>query len=92
MRLGWMCLCALLLISCVERPKKNSAFYYNLGSEPTTLHPLKGSTQAVTGQVASFVIETLLERDIESYDWKPVLATEWKISKDKLKFTFGLCH
>ena len=85
-----MCLCALIMSSCVERPKKNSAFYYNLGSEPTTLHPLKGATEAVTGQVGSYVIESLLTRDIDTYEWKPVLAKSWKVSKDKLKFTYKL--
>lgn len=80
----------LLIISCSQKPKRNLAFYFNANTEPTILHPINGLTQGGTSAVNAFIIESLLERDIETYEWKPLLAKKWEISKDKKEFTFYL--
>ncbi len=90
LRLGWMLLIALLAFACNQRPKRNIAYYTNIGSEPSTLNPISGQTEAATGAVLKYMFESLLDRDINTYDWKPVLATEYSISKDKKTFTFKL--
>ncbi len=80
----------ILFVSCtnqIERPK--NTVYYNLAGEPTTLSPLS-SSDAYSSEVQGYVFDSLLSRDIETYDWKPVLATEWKISKDKKTYDFTL--
>lgn len=78
------------LIACQGKNQKSkTTIYYNIGGEPTTLSPLSGS-DAYTTAVHSYVFEGLLDRDLETYDWKPALATEWKISEDKKVFEFKL--
>lgn len=90
MRFAITALAAVLALSCQQRPKRNVAFYSNILGEPTTLHPLKGASDGYTGSVTSYAIESLLTKDLDTYEWKPSLATEWKIDDDKRTFTFKL--
>lgn len=90
MKFLMMALASLFLLSCQQRPKRNIAFYTNILGEPTTLHPLKGASDGYSNSIRSYVFETLLTRDIDTYEWKPALATEWKVSDDKRTFTFKL--
>ncbi|MCO4754259.1 MAG: peptide ABC transporter substrate-binding protein, partial [Bacteriovoracaceae bacterium] len=85
-----LALIGLFVFGCQPRPKRNIAFYTNILGEPTTLHPLKGASDGYTGSVTSYIIESLLTKDIDTYEWKPSLATEWEISEDKKTFTFKL--
>lgn len=66
-------------------------FVINLGQfgEPPTLHPIKSSDLSST-RVLSYVMDTLLTRDAETYEWTPRLAEKWEISKDQKTFTFFL--
>lgn len=80
----------LLLISCNKRPEKNSVFYRNIGSAPSSLNPISSQTEGSAVTVLGYVFESLLTKDIDSYEWKPALAKEWKVSKDKLSFKFVL--
>lgn len=83
-------LALITLISCQQKSKKNSnSITYNIGGEPTTLSPLSAS-DAFTSSVHSYIFESLVDRDIDTYEWKPALATEWKISDDKKVFEFKL--
>lgn len=78
------------LVACQDKGKKSkSTIYYNIGGEPTTLSPLSAS-DGYTTAVHSYVFESLLDRDLDTYEWKPALATEWKISEDKKVFDFKL--
>ncbi len=78
------------LIGCNNKSGKSAkAIYYNIGGEPTTLNPL-ASTDGYSTAVQAYVFESLLTRDLDSYEWKPALATEWEISKDNKVFTFKL--
>jgi ABC-type transport system substrate-binding protein len=79
-----------LLFSCSKNSgKSKTSITYNIGGEPTTLSPLS-SVDGYTPQVHSYIFESLLDRDLDTYEWKPSLATEWKISKDKRIFEFKL--
>jgi ABC-type transport system substrate-binding protein len=92
MSLRGMCLIlmSLLIFSCQDKERRSSStIYYNIGGEPTTINPLSGS-DAYTTEVHSYVFETLLNNDLDTYEWKPALATEWKISDDKKTFDFKL--
>lgn len=71
----------------IERPK--DTIYYNISGEPTTLSPLS-SSDAYSSEVQSYVFDSLLTRDLETYEWKPVLATEWTVSKDNKIYEFKL--
>jgi peptide/nickel transport system substrate-binding protein/microcin C transport system substrate-binding protein len=83
-------LSSLLLGACQNKGQRSGkAVYYNLGGEPTTLNPLS-SVDAYSSSVHGYVFESLLSRDLDSYEWKPELAVEWKISDDKRTFDFRL--
>jgi ABC-type transport system substrate-binding protein len=80
----------LLVIACNQRPRQNVAYYTSLGSEPSTLNPISGQTEGATVAVLGYIFETLLDRDIDSYEWQPVLASKWEIADDKKTFTFTI--
>ena len=80
----------LSLISCQGKNKKSgNTIYLNIGGEPTTLSPLS-SVDGYTPAVHGYIFEGLLDRDMDTFEWKPGLATEWKISNDKRSFDFKL--
>ena len=62
---------------------------YNLGNAPKTLNPLS-STDAYASRVNAFMVETLASRNMDTYEWEPLLATSWEVSKDGKTFTFEL--
>lgn len=88
-RLGWMLLVLLVAIGCNKRPRKNVAFYLNIHSEPSTLNPVK-STDRAASDVQAYIVEKLLTRNVNTWEFEPRLATKWEISEDKKKFTFWL--
>ncbi|MBY0516769.1 MAG: peptide ABC transporter substrate-binding protein [Bacteriovoracaceae bacterium] len=80
------------LVSCQEKKATGSSqktFSINIQGEPTTINPLT-STDGYAQDVQGYVLETLLDRDIDTYEWKPALAEKWEISPDKKSFTFTL--
>jgi len=79
-----------LCFSCSQKPSQNIAFYKDIGNEPSSLHPINQPFDGSGVEARSFVIESLVTRSIDSYDWEPALATSWEISEDKLEFTFKL--
>lgn len=80
----------LIVTSCIPKNKKSgNSISYNIGGEPTTLSPLSAS-DGYTSSIHSYIFEPLLDRDIETFEWKPALASEWEISKDKKVFEFKL--
>lgn len=80
----------LSLAACQGKSKKSgNTIYMNIGGEPTTLSPLS-SVDGYTPAVHGYIFEGLLDRDLDTFEWKPGLATEWKISNDKRAFDFKL--
>ncbi len=80
----------LILMSCNrQKEKSKDTVYFNIGGEPTTLNPMTAS-DGYTSAVHSYLFEGLLDNDLDTYAWKPSLATEWKISPDKRIFDFKL--
>ncbi|MEQ1875088.1 MAG: peptide-binding protein [Bdellovibrionia bacterium] len=69
--------------------QQGGTFVYNLDAEPTTLNPLT-STDLYSRNVQAFIVEGLLERNVDDYGWEPRLAEKWDISKDGKIFTFTL--
>ncbi len=65
-------------------------FKMNLETVPNGLHPLSSSGDFYASVVQGFVMENLLERDIETYEWRPMLAKEYVIAKDGMSFEFTL--
>ncbi|MGB0452389.1 MAG: ABC transporter substrate-binding protein [Bacteriovoracaceae bacterium] len=73
----------------VAAPKKTGTFYFNLGQGPTTLNPLS-STDYYASQVQGQILEGLLDRDINTYEWQPALAEKWEIAKDGKSYFFTI--
>ena len=88
-RLGWMLIIVLATISCTKRVRENIAFYGKLGAEPGTLNPLT-YTDGYAAEVHDYVVESMLTRNIETYEFEPALAHKWEVSKDKTKFKFWI--
>ncbi len=68
---------------------KSETFYMNLGGEPTTLHPIT-STDLYSTTVQSYVMDSLMFRNEDTYEWQPALAESYEISKDGKEFTFKI--
>ncbi|MGE0633162.1 MAG: ABC transporter substrate-binding protein [Pseudobdellovibrionaceae bacterium] len=62
---------------------------FKLDSEPESLHPLSAS-DSYSAYVQTFVLDSLGFRDPNTYEWVPLLAEKWEISKDNKVFTFFL--
>lgn len=83
---------SLILVGCQEKQTKATAdtfFINNTQGEPSSLNPLT-SNDGAGSIVQGYVLETLLARDVDTYEWKPALAKTWEISKDKKSYTFVL--
>jgi peptide/nickel transport system substrate-binding protein/microcin C transport system substrate-binding protein len=68
---------------------KGGDFVINLEGEPPTVHPIM-STDLYSQKVIGYVCEGLLTRNVETYNWQPLLADKWEISKDNKVFTFHI--
>ena len=83
---------SLLLIfsACVDQGKKNDkAFYVNLKGEPTTINPIT-STDAYASGLHAYIFDSLMSRDVDTYEWQNHLAESHTINADKTEFTFKL--
>lgn len=84
--------CSTLAIAAtVGNPNapQTGEFKVNINEAPTTLNALS-STDYYASQVQGMILETLLTRNIETREWEPALAKEWKIAKDGMSFEFTL--
>lgn len=87
---GVFLLALISLGACQNKSQKSGkAIYYNIGGEPTTLSPLS-STDGYSQIVQSYIFEGLLDKNLDSWEWKPSLAVSWTISEDKKTFDFKL--
>ena len=64
-------------------------FRYNLNINPATLNPLTNHDN-FSNEVMPWISETLLQRDENTYEWVPRLASTYEVSKDKKTYTFAL--
>ena len=61
-------------------------FYYNLQLEPATLNPIT-STDIYNSRVRAYVLDDLMERNADTYEWEPNLAEKIEVSPDGKTFT-----
>ncbi len=64
-------------------------FRVNLNLEPESLNPIT-STDTYSRDVQSYIIDSLLDRNPDTYEWMPALAEKFETSKDGKQFTFTL--
>lgn len=69
--------------------KRGETFFVNIGGEPTTLNPIT-STDLYSRNVQAYIMDGLMERNQETYEWQPELAERYEISPDGKVFTFYL--
>ena len=83
-----------ICIQCVN-PKHNfkiyrdKTFFNNLSGEPENLHPIK-STDYYSSIIQSHILESLLTRNEDTYEWEPEIAKSWSVSPDGTTFTFEI--
>jgi hypothetical protein len=68
---------------------QGGTFYYNISTEPPTLNPIT-STDVSASRVQGYVMDSLMERDEETYEWQPSLAQKAETSADGRTFTFTI--
>jgi peptide/nickel transport system substrate-binding protein/microcin C transport system substrate-binding protein len=68
---------------------QTGTFAINLKGEPTTLNPIT-STDGYAQDVQSYILDSLMERNVDTYDWIPALAESVDKSKDGHTFTFKI--
>jgi len=73
-----------------SKPVDGDWLIYHMGAEPGTLNPLTARDVAENRVNSNKIYETLITRDNESLELKPLLAESWEISEDKLTYTFKL--
>lgn len=71
-----------------KRPQGGD-FTIAIMSEPITLNPINSSDVSASS-VQGYIMEGLLGRNLETYEWEAGLAEKWEVSKDKKTFTFKL--
>lgn len=86
----WCALCGSLLFGCEYRVVRDPSILVRaLPNDPATLNPITardGYEQIVNG----YVMERLLEMDVDTYELIPGLAERWEVSPDHLTYTFYL--
>ena len=93
-RVGWFFFFFIVSFSACSKKinlkiNRSETYFNNLRGEPENLHPIK-STDIYSSIVQYYILESLLQRDDNTYDWKPNLAKSWSISPDGKTFTFEL--
>ena len=68
------------------RQGRKQVLFKNFPKEPENLHPIR-STDLYSYMVQSYVMESLLLRNIETYEWEPHLAEKWEQSSQYITFT-----
>ncbi len=63
--------------------------YVHIGAEPGTLNPIT-ATDSYSHAINLKIYETLVDRDYDTLEVKPMLAEKWNISTDKMKYRFYL--
>ena len=79
------------MLSCLdfEKVRDPGTLYVHLGAEPGHLNPIT-STEAVASTINKYIYETLVDRDYDTLEIIPQLASGWDVSKDHLRYTFYL--
>ncbi len=64
-------------------------FTIQLDSQPQSLNPMR-TPDGYGQQVEGYCFDSLLQHNIQTYDYEPSLAEKWEVSKDGKSYTFYL--
>lgn len=88
--LFWALGALLILASCSFRvPRDPNVLVIHLDADPATLNPIL-LTESSSSTVLRYVYESLLERDFDTLELKPRLASGWEVTPDHLTYTFTI--
>lgn len=82
-------LCFLNLVNPAFAADEKGTFFRRINADPTTLNPIT-SADAYASEVQGMVLDSLMIRDDETYDWRPALAEKYEVSKDGKVFKFTI--
>lgn len=84
-------LCSVAFGSALANPSApvGGTLLGTFGSEPATLNPIS-STDLYARNVHRLVMDTLMKRNIDTYEYEPAMAEKVEVSKDNMVFTFTL--
>ena len=68
---------------------QGGTFTVNMRSEPSTLNPIT-SAEAAGQEVVTYVMDSLMELNADTYEWTPSLAEKMIISPDGKTYTFTI--
>ena len=68
---------------------QGGTYLLSMNAEPTTLNPIT-AIDAYSGQIHGYILEGLMSRNVDTYEWEPSLATSVTASKDGTQFTIKL--
>ena len=68
---------------------KGGTWRHQYSTQPHTLHPLN-ATDAYGNRILDQIYESLVQEDVETLEFIPLLAERWEISQDRRLFTFHL--
>ena len=72
-----------------ERARKGGTFRYNIRAAPVTLNPLTAHDN-YSLVAMRWMVESLLNRHEDTYEWVPHLAEKYEVSRDLTVLTFDL--
>ena len=73
----------------VHNAPLGGVFNFHLSSTPLTLNPLS-SSDYYASKIHEYTLESLAFRNIDTWEWMPLLAESWVVAKDGMSFTFKL--
>ena len=68
---------------------QGGTFQWVFDAEPDSLNPMS-SQDRYSSLAQEYVMDSLMTRNLETYQWEPALAERYEISKDKMAYTFYL--
>lgn len=72
-----------------EKVVKGGSITLSIEEEPESLNPIT-STSGYANEIQSWVCDTLLNRNPDTYAWESALAEKWSLSEDNKTATFTL--
>lgn len=72
-----------------EKPASGDALVRLLGAEPGMLNPIL-STDVYSSDIESLIYDSLIERDPQTLEFRPLCAERWDVSPDGMEYTFFL--
>ncbi|MCB0371159.1 MAG: peptide ABC transporter substrate-binding protein, partial [Bdellovibrionales bacterium] len=68
---------------------KGGSIVLTMAEEPESLNPIS-SISGYANEIQSWICDSLLKRNSETYEWEPSIAEKWSLSEDNKSVTYTL--